>query len=132
MVDEVDGTVDVDVELVVLVDGMVVVVDVVLVDVVVVLVDVVEVLLMLDVVVGGLVVVVGGVVVVGVVVVLEVVVEVVDVVVVVGGVSTKGMKITIGRYRCGFVQASRRMLRALFEIVICTEPNSSRQGSGWA
>ena len=57
---------------------------------------------------------------------------VVVVVVVGGGVGVNGAKITIGRYRCGLVQASRCMLRALFDTVICTDPNASRQGSGWA
>lgn len=39
---------------------------------------------------------------------------------------------TIGRYRHGLGQASRNMLRALFDIETTTSPFASRQGIAWA
>lgn len=49
-----------------------------------------------------------------------------------GGIGAYGDEITIGRYRCGLSHASRRMLRALLDTVINTEPYPSRHGRGWA
>jgi hypothetical protein len=74
---------------------------------------------------GGTVVVVGG-----------TVVVVVVVVVVVGtgrgGAMTHGVENAIGRYIDGFGQASRNMLRALFDTVTTRLPAPSRHGARWA
>ncbi len=62
-----------------------------------------------------------------------VVVVVVLVVVVVGtGVGWYCEYVSIGRYRSGRGQASRSMLRALFETMMTIEPKPSRHGSRWA